>query len=159
MDNYFTPQEGNCRVVHAREDHIECLDPFIRDIDRLECACMGSTPKEAMLRGLDKDDITMTVLDPLSVPIAMFGVGQLMNTAYIWCLGTEAVKDNAYDFLKSSRKWTQILTKPYGATFNYVHLDNDVSLRWLKFCGASFLRELEFSNQPFLEFIIPYKHV
>ncbi len=104
-----------------------------------------------------QDGVTLTGLDGEGVPFAMFGVGQVENQAYIWCLGTESVSDNAYDFLKASREWTQRLTKPYGATFNFVHEENSTALKWLKFCGAIFIRKLTFSNQPFFEFIIPSK--
>ena len=103
------------------------------------------------------DDVTLTAVDKDNVPFAMFGVGQVDDLAYIWCLGTDSVSDNAYDFLKASREWTQRLTKPYGATFNYVHQDNHVALKWLRFCGAIFIRQLTFSNEPFFEFIIPSK--
>ena len=156
---YFMTAEGDCRVVTATHEHVEDMYPFIRKVDQLECACMGETPRAAMLRALDKDDMTLTALDAQGVPMAMFGVGRVVGQAYIWCLGTDAVKDNAYQFLKSSRKWTQLLTKPYGATFNYVHQDNDVAIRWLKFCGAKFIRALVFQDQSFYEFIIPYRHV
>lgn len=146
-------------MVTALPEHVEDMYPFIRKIDQFECACMGETPRAAMLRALDKDDVTLTALDPEGVPFAMLGVGQVLGQAYIWCLGTDGVIDNGWQFLKSSRRWTQILTKHYGVTFNYVHEDNDVSIRWLKFCGAKFLKRLIFNNQPFYEFIIPYKHV
>lgn len=159
MDNYFISQEGKCSIVEANADHVESLYPFIRKVDQIECACMGETAKDAMLRALDKDDITLTALDPEGVPMAMFGVGRVVGQAYIWCLGTDSVQDHAYDFLRASRMWTQLLTKPYGATFNYVHTSNDVSIRWLKFCGASFLRTLSFNDEPFYEFIIPYRNV
>ncbi len=118
---------------------------------------MGHEPRQALLSGLEHDDVTLTALDGEGVPFAMFGVGQVGAQAYIWCLGTESVSDNAYDFLKASREWTQRLTKPYGATFNFVHESNPIALKWLKFCGAIFIRKLTFSNQPFFEFLIPSK--
>ncbi len=118
---------------------------------------MGHEPRRTMLEAIQQDDVTLTALDDEGVPFAMFGVGQVANLAYIWCLGTEAVEDNAYDFLKASREWTQRLTKPYGATFNFVHKENHVAIKWLKFCGAVFIGTRTFSTQPFFEFIIPSK--
>ena len=118
---------------------------------------MGHTPKEALMAGLEKDDVTLTALDADDVPFAMFGVGQFGNQAYIWCLGTDSVDDNAYDWLRASRKYTQALTKPYGVTFNYVHDQNKAALRWLKFCGASFIEELAINNELYYQFAIPYK--
>ena len=149
---------GSCKVVVATHDHVERIYPYMRKEDQIEIACMGHDPRQALLSGLESDDVTLTALDADDVPFAMFGVGQIENQAYIWCLGTDGVSDNAYQFLKASREWTQRLTKPYGATFNFVHEDNHVALKWLKFCGAIFIRKLTFSNQPFFEFIIPSKH-
>lgn len=148
---------GACSVVEANKEHIECIYPFMRKADQIEVACMGSTPKSSLLYALENDDCTLTALDPEGVPVGMFGVGQLGAQAYIWWLGTDSVEDNAYDFIKASRKWTQLLTKPYGATFNYVHKDNELAIKWLKFCGAKFIRKLSFSTQPFYEFVITAK--
>lgn len=148
---------GSCSVVPATPEHVEYIYPHMRKMDKLEVACMGHEPRRSMLEALEQDDVTLTALDDEGVPFAMFGVGQVGDLAYIWCLGTEAVEDNAYDFLKASREWTQRLTKPYGATFNFVHKENHVAIKWLKFCGAIFIGTRMFTTQPFFEFIIPSK--
>ena len=150
-------QEGSCFITEATKKHIEQIYPFMRKADQIEVACMGHTPKESLESGLANDDVTLTALDPEGVPFAMFGVGQVNNLAYIWWLSTDSVKDHAYDFIKASRKWTQILTKPYGATFNFVHEENKLAIKWLKFCGAKFTRKLFFNNHPFFEFVITSK--
>ena len=151
--------EGKCKVVEATHDHAECIYPFMRKADQIEIACMGHSPRDSLMAGLENDDVTLTALDADDVPFAMFGVGQVADFAYIWCLGTDGVNDNTYDFLRASRKYTQALTKPYGVTFNYVHEDNKAALRWLKFCKASFLSELTISNQTFYQFAITKNYV
>lgn len=145
---------GGCSVVEATSEHVERIYPFLRKVDKLEVACMGHQPRQSMLRALESDDVTLTALDDEDVPFAMFGVGQVDGMAYIWCLGTEAVEDNAYQFIRASKEWTQRLTKPYGVTFNFVHKENEVAIKWLKHCGALFLNETKFSSQPFYEFVI-----
>ena len=148
---------GSCKVVEATHAHVAHIYPRLRQADQVEVRAMGHEPCQSLLGALEMDDVTLTAVDKDNVPFAMFGVGQVENLAYIWCLATDSVSDNAYDFLKASREWTQRLTKPYGATFNFVHEDNHVALKWLKFCGAIFIRKLTFNNQPFFEFIIPSK--
>ena len=148
---------GKCKVVEANEDHVEAIYPFMRRADQTEIAHMGHSPKSSLMTGLSYDDVTLTALDSEGVPFAMFGVGQLETGGYIWCLGTDGVNDNAYDFLRASRKYTQALTKPYGVTFNYVHDENKAALKWLKFCGASFIEELAINNELYYQFAIPYK--
>ena len=157
MGDKLISVEGKCSVVAATEDHAEAIYPFMRRADQIEVACLGSTPKESLLKGLAYDDVTLTALDEDGVPFAMFGAGPLLEGGYIWCLGTEGVNDNGYDFLKASRKYTQMLTKPFGVTFNYTHANNKVALKWLKFCGANIISKTKFNNEPFFQFSIPYK--
>jgi hypothetical protein len=157
--NEIVGVHGKGMVVKSTEDHIEAMSPFIRDIDLLEVSAMGHTPSEAMHIGLKQDDVTLTALDEYKEPIAMFGVGQVMNLAYIWCLGTHGVSDNAYQFIKASRSYVKALSKPYKCVHNFVHKDNTMAINWLRFCGAYFIRNIEISNQPFIEFIIKSENV
>ena len=154
VSDRFVCKQGSCTIVEANSSHIPLIAPFIRKEEQIEVDCMGGTIQEALLKGLKQDDCTLTVKDKYDVPYAMFGVGQLGNQAYIWMLSTDAVRDNMYDFVRYSRKWIQILTKPYKTTFNFVHQDNKLSIRWLKFCGAKFIRKIDINSHPFLEFII-----
>jgi hypothetical protein len=86
---------GSCKVVVASHDHIERIYPYMRKADQIEIACMGHEPRQSLLSGFENDDVTLTALDADDVPFAMFGVGQVSDQAYIWCLGTESVSDNA----------------------------------------------------------------
>ena len=149
---------GDCKVVEATLDHVASIYPFMRQADKIEVALMGSTPEKSLLNALEVDDQTFTALDADDVPFAMFGSGKLeVNCGYIWCLGTDGVNDNGYQFLKASRMYTQLLTKPYAVTFNYVHKANEAAIKWLKFCKAAFISETSFDNQPFYQFAIKYK--
>lgn len=150
-------QQGTHKLIKADRSHIDAIHPFMRKEDRLEVMCMGNTPEQTLHNAFDTDDVTLTIVDGDDVPIAMLGVGQVLDMAYIWMLGTDSVRDASHDFLRASRKITQSLTKPYGATFNFVHAENKMAIKWLKFCGAKFIRKLHFSNHPFYEFIITYR--
>ena len=157
MADQVVSVHGDCKVVVATEDHIEDIYPFMRKADKIEVACMGHEPKESLQTAFKQDDVTLTALDKDDVPFAMFGVGQVNGLAYIWLLGTDALLDNSYNFIKASRKYVQLFTKPYGCVFNFVHKDNELALRWLRFCGARFIANHQFSSQPFYEFIITSK--
>jgi len=154
MDRIILGRHGDCKVVEAIREDIYSIYPFMRKIDQLEAACMGLTAKQSLIRGLNSDDLTLTALDKNDVPFAMFGCGLVDGMGYIWCVGTDGIEDNSYNFIKASRKWTQIMTKPYGVTFNFVHAENKTAIKWLKFCKAQFINELTFKNEPFFEFII-----
>ena len=100
---------GDCKVVVATPDHVERIYPYMRKADKIEVACMGHTPRQALLN-FESDDVTLTALDADDVPFVMFGVGQVGNCLHLvsW---TDSVSDNSYDFIKASREWTQRLTK------------------------------------------------
>lgn len=157
-DSNIVYRQGDYKLIKADKSHIDAIYPFMRREDQLEVMCMGKTPEQSLHNAFDTDDITLTIVDGDDVPIAMLGVGQILDMAYIWMLGTDQVQEASYSFLKASRKITQSLTKPYGATFNYVHTENQTAIRWLKFCGAKFIRKLYFTNHPFYEFIITYRN-
>lgn len=154
MDDEVYSLHGDCKVVVATKDHIEDIYPFMRREDQLEVACMGYKPKEALQLSLKNDDITLTGLDKDDVPFVMFGAGQANGINYIWLLGTDALVDNTYNFVKASLQYTQSFADTYGCVSNFVHKDNKTAIKWLKFCGANFVKEIDFRGHPFYEFVI-----
>lgn len=148
-------QYKHATIVKATYEHIEDVAKWMRREDVKEIACLGHTPQTALQSGLDKDDVTLAVLNKNGVAFAMFGVGRWGAQAYIWMLSTNEIEgDCKYEFIRASKEWTQRLVKPYQTAVNYVHKDNTTHLRWLKFCGANFIREVQINGHPFVEFII-----
>lgn len=147
---------GNCEIVEATSEHIDALKDNLRHHDALECLLLGSDPESAMKHAFETDTATYTALDSEGKAFGMFGSGPLVGTTtgYIWFLGTPEVNKHRRAFLRASRDWVQFLSAPYDATANIVLKDNKVAVRWLKFCGAKFIREIEVSGQSFYEFII-----
>jgi|TARA_R110000764_G_scaffold97185_3_gene181385 hypothetical protein len=151
-------EQGKLKMYESIEDDIESIYPFMRQADKIECECMGFTPKDALEVALGADAVTYTVFDSYGVPFCMLGCGPMPDgTGYIWMLGTDSVFDNKFDFIKGSRFVVNALTQPYGSVKNYVHKDNKVAIAWLKWCGAEMGRELVFSDHPFYEFTITHK--
>tara|TARA_R110000744_G_scaffold208494_2_gene327249 strand:- start:284 stop:766 length:483 start_codon:yes stop_codon:yes gene_type:complete len=151
-------EQGKLKMYESIEDDIESIYPFMRQVDKIECECMGFTPKDALEVALGADAVTYTVFDSYGVPFCMLGCGPMPDgTGYIWMLGTDSVFDNKFDFIKGSRFVVNALTQPYGSVKNYVHKDNKVAIAWLKWCGAEMGRELVFSDHPFYEFTITHK--
>ena len=161
MDKYDAKvvfEFNNCKVVNAELSHAEYIAPRLRQIDRMEAECQNHDPNEACFKGFETDDITLTALTPDGVPMCMFGAGNTLFP-YLWLLGTDEVKRHQKAFIKGSKPISQHLLSPHGLGINYVHEQNDESIRWLKFCGATFTQKLTFNNHPFLEFIIIKNHV
>lgn len=152
-------QKGKCTVRVANEDHIEAIYPFMRQVDKDECSCMGFKPKEALDTALNTDDVTYTAFDAYGVPFCMFGAGplNLEGDGYIWMLGTDDIANNKYDFIRASRFVVNTLALPYKSVRNFVLESNKTTINWLKYCGAEFGRKVEFSDHPFYEFTITHK--
>jgi len=147
---------GDCKIVTATEDHIEVISSEMRPGDQLECSCFGFSPKDALYFALSRDDKTYTALDGNEVPFLMFGAGTRKedDSSYIWLLGTDGLFKNSRQFARASRPWVKHLVEPYGVVSNLVHKENTPAVRWLRFCGAKFIRELQVLSNPFYEFII-----
>lgn len=152
-------QQGKIYMCESVEDDIERIYPFMRKLDKLECRCMGFSPKEALEVALGADTVTYTVFDPYGVPFCMFGTGSINHDGdgYIWMLATDSLFDNKYDFIKGSRFVVNTLIESYTKAKNYVHKDNEAAIAWLKWCGAKMGEELQISDHPFYEFTITKK--
>ena len=146
---------NGCRAVLATKEHAKELAPFLRLKDRLEVnAEQFSTCEEALMAGLNNDDLTITALDKEGKPFAMFGVGTALDKPYIWLLGSAGVKDNWYVFAKASKYLLPFLITDYPVVSGLVIKEYKISIKWLKWLGAIFIREVEHNGTPFYEFII-----
>lgn len=158
MDKLIKEYSNGCKAVLATEQHAKELAPFLRGYDRMEVGAYGFTDcEEALTEAVKNDDITITALDADGVPFAMVGVGNAGKMPYIWLLGSDAVQDNWYVFAKASKEFLPHLMKDYPIVTNFVLKDYTASVRWLKWLGAKFIREVDFNGALFYEFIITKK--
>ena len=141
-------------VVKATLDHVWKLAPKLRKYDCMEVGAFLTSNEDALLYGIENDDKTYTALDKHGEPFAMFGVGTEGNEAYIWLLGSKGIEQNTLKFAKHSKKLLPELIKPYGVVSNLVYSRYETSIKWLKWLGAKFIRELDINGSRFYEFII-----
>ena len=121
------------------------IAPRMREADKIEVKANGLNPFNALFLGYVHSSICYTVVDEHNTPHAMFGCCELpdsLNIASIWLLGTDDIFKHRVRFLKESKKYLNIISKSYDMTFNYVHVDNTLHIRWLKWLGFTFLREV-----------------
>ena len=160
MDSEVCHYYKTGKIVKATEEHVAPIVADMRAMDALEVKCMGTTPKDALLAGLNNDLHTFSVLDLEDNQLAMFGSGGLEEgPGYVWLLASDRFKVARKEFVRVSRLWVNTIIKPFTFCGNVVHKDNEQALRWLKFCGATFLKELQIDNQPFYEFVIINKSI
>ena len=149
-------------MIKARRSIIkDCysIAPRMRKADIIEITAAGCpNPLEALLDGYSHSKECYTVIDKDNIPHAIFGCCPIENDptiASIWLLGTDDIFTHRIRFLRESKKYLNIISKPFDLTFNYVHVDNTLHVRWLKWLDFSIIREIEgygINNENFYEF-------
>lgn len=127
------------------------------DIAELK-ASTGLDPLSALLTGLTDSDVCLTMIEPSTGdPAGMLGVtpGYAPMFGAIWLLGTPAIERNPITFLRHSKPVLQHLYEVtgYEAFYNYTHKPNELHHKWLRWLGFSFLREVQFNDDSFYEFV------
>lgn len=106
------------------------------------------SPQEAFLDGINNSTICLTIIK--DKPVAMFGVAPecaLGYKAIIWFLGTDALLDIKKPFLRHSRTFIDMFLKRYKYLYNWVKCDNEIAMKWLRFCGAKFMPPMPFGEE------------
>jgi hypothetical protein len=130
----------------------------LRTADIEECKAMyGITPHDFFTYcGYDPDN-TYVIFNAAGVNVALAGVGVRGDgSAAIWMVATEDLENHQIEFLRYSRTFIEEVSRPFTYTFNWVHAQNEVHIKWLKWCGFTFIRLHEkygASGEPFYEFI------
>ena len=86
----------------------------------------------------------------------MFGVCDSGVIASPWLLGTDKIIETKKEFVPQAIEWVNDMSKLYPILTNYVHVDNTVSLIWLKSLGFEFIKlekEYGVGKKPFYQFV------
>lgn len=139
-------------VVRARAMHVRTIARRMRQADRDEVfAASGHTPFEALALSLRKSSRAYTGLVD-GQPVVMFGVADINVLCGIgapWLLGTDEVEQISLRFLRLSRRWRRQLFRGYSVLRNFVDVHNTVSVRWLRWLGATFSDPVSFNGYDF----------
>jgi len=150
----------NHKVVVANKKYFNHMANNLRKHDLLEVACFSNNPIEPFFKSLIYDDETYILLDDKNIPYIAFGCGiSPTEEAYIWMLGTNDVFKYKKIFVKYCKRWVNKLASKYETVTNYVHVDNKLSIRWLKWCGAVFSPKLNILGQDFYKFYITKRKI
>lgn len=137
----------------------EKLAPILRQADIQEIqAATGEPPLIALKNGISWSDSCYSIVDDDDKPLAIFGTvpdPESTDTGRIWFLGSDELTKYSFLFLRNSRSWVEKLHRRYNILWNYIDARNEVHIRWLKWCGFSFIRRIEkygVEERPFYEF-------
>ncbi|MFL6728060.1 MAG: hypothetical protein ACJ8FS_16330 [Sphingomicrobium sp.] len=125
------------QIIPARPTHIGPIATRMREIDKLECAVFGHSPKNALRAGLMSASLAWTALVN-GRPEAMFGVSTvslLDNEGRPWMLMTDEAMRHSVALVRFGRVYTEAIQRHYAILQNWVHAENAVSIRWLSRLG------------------------
>tara|TARA_S200000501_G_scaffold45870_1_gene37097 strand:- start:7401 stop:7895 length:495 start_codon:yes stop_codon:yes gene_type:complete len=138
-------------------DDIKYLAPRLRKADKQEIiSTNGYLPYYELLRGYKYSKIIFTIVNPKNEPVGIFGVDDLGNSVGgIWLVATDELATIQIAFLKQCREVVNFLNTKYKILWNYVDCRNKVHIKWLKWCGFTFINKTNYGvlNKPFYEFI------
>lgn len=118
----------------------------MRDADQKEIwYSHRQTPIKAMMACYLLDCLCALVNDR---PTVLFGC----TNGVPWMLATDDIKKVGVRFILASKDYVLSWLDQYKVLSNYVHADNEVSIRWLKWLGFNMLETVLINNERFIKF-------
>lgn len=153
-------------VHHYRPARFEdCLEvaPLMRSQDAKEVMYShGVEPLEALQSSYRDSQVCNSIIHEDGSVVGMFGVCDSKIVACPWLLGTDKIIETKKEFIPQAIDWVNDMSKIYPILTNFVHVDNGVSLVWLKSLGFEFIKldnEYGVAKQPFYQFVRISKYV
>ena len=143
-----------CSGRPAKLDDVFELYEEMRIDDFKEILGLDQHPWTALQESFTYSQKKFSLMDKNNQLIAMFGVAatHVPTVGCVWMLGTDRIRFVKRDFIRNSKAWVDELMGDYRCLVNLVSSSNKISMRWLKWLGADFLRE---KPKGYLEFMIP----
>jgi hypothetical protein len=130
-------------------DHCFSLAPNLKAIDRYEIAVLGYDPIHALLlpfRYARPNTCTYTILtEHTNEVVAIFGVIPTKTNpkvGYIWFLSSNLLDKYYRYFLRGNKRWLSYMEEHYEYLCNYIIAEHTLSIRWLKWQGFIFSKEI-----------------
>ena len=140
----------------------DCYDlaPKLRKEDLKEIKANANIqPKDALIKGFQLSEVPVAIFNDKEEIVCMLGCcpTDIRSTAIVWLLASDDLKkDIPYRFLKHSRGVTEIFQKRYPVLYNFVDARNTLHIKWLKWCGFTFIKkhfDYGYEKRLFYEFI------
>lgn len=129
------------KYVKPHDNLIRYVADNMREADKIECRlASGLSPMEALLKGVEASQYCSVVVIN-GRPCAVVGltiISLLSGVGVPWMLATHDAVKNRRVFINNSRQGVEDMRSICPNLFNYVHVDNTISIRWLKWMGFKF---------------------
>ena len=150
-------------MPHVRLATIQDAHSLAKDLrpeDEAEIRAMsGQEPLRALLHGIQFSDVPLAIQDDDGTTIGLFGVvttQQKPRVGAVWLLASPKLLKYSRRLARESRRWVQTLQQNYDVLFNLVDERNTIHIRWIQWCGFTFVNRhptLGAEQRPFLEFV------
>jgi hypothetical protein len=117
----------------------------LREADKQEgWAALGVDPALYLATGCDYDR-TWVIFNAEGENVALAGVSPMdePDLGQVWMVATDQLLNHQKEFLKHTRAFIDILHEDYPILFNWVDARNEVHIKWLKWCGFTFINRHE----------------
>lgn len=144
-------------VRKASEEDILSLSTRLREADVKEILYASGENPETVLMETFKEGQTMWVGCRNNIPHIIYGVVPSLTkgVGLPWMVCTDELKASPMTFMRTCREWVSNQSESYPVLTNFVLAENELHIKWLKWCGFKFVRlhkEFGVMKQPFWEF-------
>lgn len=130
-------------VIEGVEQHAEELWPRLRQADRNEIEFESELPvRQVLVESIKNSEIIYSLMRENEV-LGMFGLGRSPRDprgGKLWFLGSENLEAKIdLAMIRQGRNLVKSLIDRVEIAFNFVSIDNEASIRWLKWCDFEFI--------------------
>lgn len=129
---------GGIEVTRLRPEHAG-IYPRLRQADRDEMeACSPMNPMLQLGYSIALSSPGYAILKDGQVEVVFGATGSANGAGVPWLLATPEVERHPITFLRASRGFIDEMKERYNRLENWVHVQNKLSMRWLRWAGFEF---------------------
>tara|TARA_R100000458_G_scaffold56813_1_gene62162 strand:+ start:25 stop:510 length:486 start_codon:yes stop_codon:yes gene_type:complete len=132
----------------------EYLAKNLRKQDLMEVEAVGQDPLTSLTYPIHHRDAQTFTLFYGKEPVLMIGtVAESVGLARLWMLASDNAFKRPMKLALLSRKWVDVLHKPYEILYNYVWIENKKAVKLLQHLNCRFDKEyIKKKNLDFVKF-------
>tara|TARA_R100001198_G_scaffold58615_1_gene33772 strand:- start:66 stop:551 length:486 start_codon:yes stop_codon:yes gene_type:complete len=141
-------------VQPSTEKDAKYLAKHLRQQDIMEVEAVGQDPLTALTYPIHHKDAQTFTLFYGNEPVLMGGtVAESVGLARVWLLASDKAFKKPMKLALLSRKWVDLIHRPYEILYNYVWIDNKKAVKLLQHLNCKFDKEyIKKKNLDFVKF-------
>jgi hypothetical protein len=143
-------------LVRHEAIHTDSLWPRLGLADKIETKYEnGLDTQRVVVESVSNSEVAYTLICSNRV-MGIMGIGGSRKDprgGKIWFLGSADLEENVdIELIRESQRLPNFLMQDFEVVYNFVSAENELSIRWLKWCGFEFIRlipEYGLARKPF----------